>query len=135
MTLRPRHTKRERMGLTHIDARIQSFDGSGESFETKFLVDTGAMDCLAPRTALSKAGVRQEGIDTYELASGEWVDYPFGWARILFMNANVVTKIIFGPDNVEPILGVMALESAGIVVDPKTQTLKRLAARSLKKVA
>ncbi len=120
------------MGLTHVDARIMSFDGTGESFETRFLVDTGAMDCLAPCTALMKAGIRPEGVDTYERASGELMEYPFGWGRILFMDANVVTKIIFGPDYVEPILGVMALESAGIVVDPRTQALKRLAARSLK---
>ena len=111
-----------------------SFDGTGESFEMRFVIDTGVMDCLAPCTALMKAGIRPEGADTYELASGELIEYPFGWGRILFMDANVVTKIIFGPDHVEPILGVMALEGAGIVVDPRTQALKRLAARSLKGV-
>jgi hypothetical protein len=38
----------------------------------------------------------------------------------------------FGSDNVEPILGVTALESAGITVDPTSQQLKRLPAIPLK---
>ena len=39
---------------------------------------------------------------------------------------------MFGPDNSEPILGVLALEAAGFVVDPVGERLKKLPARSLK---
>ena len=35
---------------------------------------------------------------------------------------------------IEPLLGVTALESVGITVDPRTQTLKRLPAIPLKQV-
>ena len=48
------------------------------------------------------------------------------------MGSDTVTKIIFGPNQVEPLLGVTALESVGISVDPVTQTLKRYAALPLK---
>ena len=48
------------------------------------------------------------------------------------MGSDTVTKIIFGPDQVEPLLGVTALESVGIGVDPVTQTLKRYGALPLK---
>jgi hypothetical protein len=41
-------------------------------------------------------------------------------------------RIIFGPENVEPILGVEALESVGIIVDPRKRTLRRLPAIPLK---
>jgi hypothetical protein len=41
-------------------------------------------------------------------------------------------RVIFGPDGVEPILGVTALESVGITVDPATRTLTRLPAVPLK---
>jgi len=41
-------------------------------------------------------------------------------------------RVIFGPDDVEPLLGVTALESVGITVDPVTQTLRRLPAIPLK---
>ena len=48
------------------------------------------------------------------------------------MGSDTVTKIIFGPDGVEPLLGVTALESVGIGVDPVSQTLKRYDALPLK---
>ena len=40
-------------------------------------------------------------------------------------------RVIFGPENAEPLLGVTALESVGITVDP-ANTLKRLPAIPLK---
>ena len=40
--------------------------------------------------------------------------------------------IIYGEQDVEPILGVTALESVGIEVDPQNQRLKRLPAVRLK---
>jgi hypothetical protein len=42
---------------------------------------------------------------------------------------------MFGADDAEPILGVIALEQAGFMVDPVAERLKRLPARSLKAVA
>jgi len=44
----------------------------------------------------------------------------------------VGSTIIFGADDAEPILGVTALESVGIEVDPRSQRLKRLPAVRLK---
>jgi hypothetical protein len=40
--------------------------------------------------------------------------------------------VIFGPDDADPLLGVTALESVGITVDPANRTLKRLPAIPLK---
>jgi hypothetical protein len=40
--------------------------------------------------------------------------------------------VICGPDGVEPILGVTAVVSVGITVDPATRTLERLPAIPLK---
>ena len=40
--------------------------------------------------------------------------------------------IVFGEANTEPLLGVTALESVGIEVDPLNQRLKRLPAVRLK---
>ncbi len=48
------------------------------------------------------------------------------------LGEETVTPIIFAPDGSEPILGVLALEGLGISVDPKTRSLKRERAISLK---
>ncbi len=68
----------------------------------------------------------------YELANGEVVEYPYGFARVTFMESETVAQIIFGPEDCEPILGVVALENTGIGIDPVSPGLKRMSAKPLK---
>jgi hypothetical protein len=51
------------------------------------------------------------------------------------MDTVAIAKVIFGPEGVEPILGVIALESAGVTVDPVAKTLRREVTRYLKKAS
>ena len=120
------------MGLTHVTVALSNLRADGSAFEGEFLVDTGAIDCLAPATALAAAGIAVEGRDVYELANGTIVEYPYGFARVSFMGAETVAQVIFGPDDCEPILGVVALENTGIGVDPATHSLKKMSAKPLK---
>jgi len=68
----------------------------------------------------------------YELANGEVREYAYGLARIQFMGELTAGRVIFGEPGSEPLLGVTALESVGIMVDPANKTLKRLPAIPLK---
>jgi clan AA aspartic protease len=120
------------MRLTHVTMTVRRLAGRGKGFEAEFLVDTGAVDCLAPAKALRKAGIKPEGKNVYELADGSPVELEYGFARISLMGQGTVSPIIFGPEGSEPILGVLALEGFGISVDPKTRSLNRERARSLK---
>ncbi len=132
MKLTPREMQgAKNMGLTHIVVKLKSFT-SNDIYETQFLVDTGATDSLAPASELRKIGIKAIGKMTYELATGSIAEYEFGLAQISFMNETTAGRVIFGPDYVEPILGVTALESVGVTIDPANQTLKRLPAIPLK---
>jgi clan AA aspartic protease len=120
------------MGLTKVTTKISAFGNSQKFYEAVFLVDTGATDSMVPAPELEKIGVTQEGRMSYELADGTVKEYPFGLARIEFMGETTAGRVIFGLPGAEPILGVTALESVGIMVDPTTKTLKRLPAIPLK---
>jgi len=96
------------------------------------LVDTGATDSLAPASELRKIGVKPRGKMAYELADGSLEEFEFGLAEISFMGEITAGRVIFDGDDVEPLLGVTALESVGIVIDPANGTLKRLPAIPLK---
>jgi clan AA aspartic protease, AF_0612 family len=119
------------MGLTPVAVRLRSFS-SNEFYQSQFLVNTGATDSLAPASELKKIGIKAIGKMAHELATGTIVEYEFGLAEISFMNETTAGRIIFGPDNVEPLLGVTALESVGVTIDPTNRTLKRLPAIPLK---
>lgn len=121
------------MGITHVSATVKPVLPGGSSVTADFLVDTGAIDCLLPASLLRQAGVEPERADFYELADGNLVELPVAAARIEFMGRTVITPVIFGPEDAEPLLGAIALECAGLVVDPSSQTLRRLPTRSLKK--
>lgn len=120
------------MGLIHVTVTLRASQTSRKKYEADFLVDTGATDCMAPASRLQSAGIRRCGRMAYELADGSTVEYDFGLAVIKFMGELTAGRVIFGPANCEPLLGVTALESVGVVVDPTTQSLKRLPAISLK---
>jgi predicted aspartyl protease len=74
------------------------------------------------------------GRRSYQLADGTELALDIGVAQIEFMGEVVGATVIFGADDVEPLLGVTALESVGIEVDPQNQRLKRLPAVRLKRV-
>jgi clan AA aspartic protease len=101
-------------------------------YEEIFLVDTGATDCMVPGNELEKLGIKKEGKMSYELADGTLKEFSFGLVRIEFMGETTAGRVIFGEPGSEPLLGVTALESVGIVVDPANKTLKRLPAIPLK---
>jgi len=120
---------------TRVTVRVENLTRSGKPYENEFLVDTRAIDCLAPASALQQAGIAVEGWDVYEMANGEVLNYPYGFSRLSFMGSKTVAQIIFGPEDAEPILGMAALENAGIGIDPVTRALKRMMAKPLKQVA
>jgi clan AA aspartic protease len=120
------------MGLTKVTTKLTNVTDPKKSYESLFLVDTGATDCMAPRDELEKLDIQQKGKMSYELADGTVREYPFGIVQIEFMGETTAGRIIFGDPDTEPLLGVTALESVGIMVDPANKTLKRLPAIPLK---
>ena len=115
-----------------MTAKLTSIKSPAKSYEAVFLVETGATDSMAPADELEKMGVRKEGKMSYELADGTVREFPFGLVRIEFMGETTAGRVIFGAPGSEPLLGVTALESVGIMVDPANKTLKRLPAIPLK---
>jgi len=103
------------MGLTHVAVEIRKF-GSAESYTSTFLVDTGAMDSMVPGSELRKLGIQPVG------------------RKMSFLGEVIGTRIIFGAEQCEPLLGVVALQSAGFIVEPAGERLRRMRAKPLKAV-
>ena len=121
------------MGATHVTVTIRNPAEPDRTWEGLFLVDTGATDCLVPKQHLEAIGLKPKGQRTYELANGAELKLDVTSADIEFMGDFVGGTIIFGEEDAEPLLGVTALESVGIEVDPLNQRLKRLPAVRLKR--
>lgn len=120
------------MGAIHVDVTIRNPGDRRRSWTVPFLVDTGATESVAPRTRLTEIGVEPVEQMVYELADGKRVSMDVGVAQIEFMGKRIGGTIVFGDADAEPLLGVTALESMGVVVDPGNQRLKKLPAVRLK---
>ena len=120
------------MGATHVNVTVRNLADPGRAWEGEFLVDTGAIDSLVPRHQLEAIGISPVGSRIYELADGTRRPYDHGVAQVEFMDEIVAGKVVFVEDDTEPLLGLTALEAAGIEVDPRNERLKRLSAIRLK---
>jgi len=120
------------MGATQVTVTIRNPADPEQAWEGLFLVDTGAVDSLVPKDRLEAIGLKPKAKRIYELADDSEIKMDITTGDIEFMGEIVGGTIIFGDAGSEPILGVTALESVGIVVDPRNQTLKRMPATRLK---
>ncbi len=120
------------MGAIHVTVGIRNPAEPERVWEGLFLVDTGATDCLVPRQHLESIGLLPKGQRVYELADGSEIRMGVTVAQVEFMGEFVGATVVFGEPDAEPLLGLTALESVGIEVDPRNQTLKRLPAVRLK---
>ena len=114
------------MGTTHVKVRIINPADPEKYWEGLFLVDTGATDTLVPRPHLEAIGLKPEGTRVYTLADGSEISVDITVAMLELMDDKIGATVIFGDPGTEPLLGVTALESAGIEVDPVNQRLKKL---------
>ncbi len=83
---------------------------------------------------LERIGVARIGRKEYELADNRRIALDFGLAQIEIMGEITAGRVIFGPEGVEPVLGVVALESAAVKVNPVTQSLEKMETTLLKKL-
>ena len=114
------------MGATHVTVTIRNPAEPHRTWEGLFLVDTGATDCLAPRKHLEAIGLAPRIQRVYGLADGSEIRMDVTVAEVEFMGDLTGVAIVMGDDDAEPLLGVTALESVGIEVDPVNQTPKRM---------
>ena len=120
------------MGFVYAVTEVTSITGGDESYSMPFLVDTGATDTVIPSNELDRLGIKREGTRNYELADGSVVSYDVGYAFLCVNGEKVAANVVFGEEKSEPLLGVTVLESAGFIVDPIRQVLRKTAAIPLK---
>ena len=76
------------MEITQVTTIVRNPADPEKAWEGLFLVDTGAVDCLAPRPQLEAIGLMPKGERVYSLADGSEVRMEFttatsnSWARL-----------------------------------------------------
>ena len=117
------------MGETYATVTIKNMADPGRAWEGEFLVDTGAHETFVPRGRLEALHIEPFGSEAYELADGSTVELEVGAAVIEAMGRRGGLTVVFADDHAQPLLGVIALETLGVEVDPRNECLRLLPAK------
>ena len=110
------------MGTFYQTVKVGNPAG-GDFVEIDAMVDTGAADSMFPQSLLEELHLLPLESQTYRLADGSMIEFPFGQAVIEINGRARVCPVIFGPGD-EALLGATTLEFFKLLVDPNTQSLR-----------
>lgn len=110
------------MGQFMQSIQVGGLNG-GPTLDMEALVDTGATYTVLPASTLRGLGVKPDDSMEFEFGDQRLTTYEVGEARVTFRGYSRVTTVVFGPENVLPLLGVVVLEQMGLMVDPVGQQL------------
>ncbi len=110
------------MGTFNVTFRLANLQG-GEQREVESLVDTGSMYSILPAPLLHALDVQPVDSDLFELADGRVMRHEIGDVIIRVNGRSSPSRVIFGPEDAEPVLGAHALEGLRLVVDPYNERL------------
>lgn len=88
------------------------------------MADSGALYSIVPKEVLKAIGVRPYGAETFTLADGSTIRREVGNVFLRINGRQAPTPIIFGEKGDGTLLGVIALESLGLTIDPRTGKLR-----------
>ena len=118
------------MGLFNVPIGVG--EPEGERFQlVEALVDTGATFTILPSPILDSLGVEPQRSGSFELADGSFRDYPIGETILRVEGEEVYSVVVFGDEDIHPILGAYTLERIGLAADPARQRLIRVPHRLL----
>jgi clan AA aspartic protease len=110
------------MGITFTRAKISNpRQPSRRAVELEFLIDTGAIYSVVPRSIARKLALSKLDREEFTLADGTRRAYDVGEAFFELGDRRGTSKVVFGPSDVTPLLGALTLESLGLMVNPVTR--------------
>ncbi len=117
------------MGLTDVRLTISNPADSSRACDLTFLVDSGAIYSVVPREILSGIGIVPDGVESFSLADFTQIHRETGQAAFTFKGRTRISPVMFGEEGDATLLGVMTLESLGLMLDPVRQELRPMVLR------
>jgi len=114
------------MIIANIITKLKSDLDSNYYYESEFMFDSEVLDMIAPSNELLKIGICPIGKVYYEVFDNNIIEFDYGIAIVEIMGEFTAGRVIFGPENCKPILGLTIIESLGINFDDLKRKCLRL---------
>lgn len=106
------------MGLTTATLEIKNPYKLKKSIKADFLVDSGAAYTVLPEEIVKKLGLKPNYEQEFTLADGTNIKRKIGSAFIKFEGRETASPVVLGEKNDSALLGILTLESLGLVLYP-----------------
>ena len=112
------------MGTFSVSVKVAHPTEVARSTTLELLVDTGATISSVPANVLVTLGIEARWTDReFETASGAVIRRPVGAASLTIDGRETITPVAFAEPGDARVLGAVALESLGFLVDPIARRL------------
>ena len=108
------------MGITHISGTVAGPQGQRT---LPFLVDSGATYTLLPLDVWQAIGLAPKRSQRFSLADGSMIERQISECHIALDVGEGHSPVILGEPGDAALLGVVTLETLGLVFNPFTRTL------------
>jgi clan AA aspartic protease len=112
------------VGFTRFNFTVSHPVDLNREAAVELLVNTGAMISFVPWDVLEGLGVPRQYRRAFQTASGQVIERDVGVAIFRWNGYESVAPVAFAEPGDSALLGVTALESMGLVVDPVKRTLE-----------
>jgi len=113
------------MGHTTAAVKICSPQDGTKCVETELIVDTGITYTWIRRERLEAIGVKPSKARKFRTIEGRTIEREVGEAVIECLGERAMSIVVFAERDDVEVMGVVALESLALEVDPVTQQLKK----------
>src|ERR1035438_2878242 len=112
------------MGITYVWVKVANPLKPRQAARIKMLVDSGVGYSMVPRTVLEKLGIKPRHKRSFMLADGSDVERSLSEAKFEFQNESATSPVIFGEPDDAALLGMVTLETLGLIIDPFHRRIK-----------
>ena len=117
------------MGMTTVHARVLNPADISRESEVEFIIDSGAVYSVIPRTVLEALGIAPHSRRRFHLADGRAIEREMGFALFDYLGERTGTSVIFGEEGDAALMGVTTLEGFGFIFDPIRRELRPMVLR------
>ena len=111
------------VGMTYIDGKVSRPEGRSRPVAVEFIVDSGAIFSVLPERVWKRLRLEGRREAYFTLADGTKITRPV--SRCIFEIAGVsdVSPVVLGGPRDAPLLGMVTLETLGLMLNPLTREL------------
>jgi predicted aspartyl protease len=111
------------VGMTYISGRLTRAEGRRRPVTVRFIVDSGAVFSVLPERVWKTLGLRSRRSARFELADGTAITRGVSRCNFEIAGISDTSPVVLGGPRDAPLLGMVTLETLGLMLNPLTREL------------